>query len=99
MIALVILAVAVYIYVLLPQDRYYHPLRLCALLVGAGAIGNMIDRIVHHYVIDFLYFSLIDFPVFNVADCYVVIGAVLLILLLFTKYRSDHFEFLDPRKD
>ena len=81
------------------QDRYYHPLRLCALLVGAGAIGNMIDRIVHHYVIDFLYFSLIDFPVFNVADCYVVIGAVLLILLLFTKYRSDHFEFLDPRKD
>lgn len=99
MIALVILAVAVYIYILLPQDRYYHPLRLCALLVGAGAIGNMIDRIVHHYVIDFLYFSLIDFPVFNVADCYVVIGAVLLILLLFTKYRSDHFEFLDPRKD
>ena len=74
-------------------------MRLCALLVGAGAIGNMIDRIVHHYVIDFLYFSLIDFPVFNVADCYVVIGAVLLILLLFTKYRSDHFEFLDPRKD
>ena len=99
MIALVILAVAIYIYILLPQDRYYHPLRLCALLVGAGAIGNMIDRIVHHYVIDFLYFSLIDFPVFNVADCYVVIGAVLLILLLFTKYRSDHFEFLDPRKD
>ena len=91
MIALVILAVAIYIYILLPQDRYYHPLRLCALLVGAGAIGNMIDRIVHHYVI--------DFPVFNVADCYVVIGAVLLILLLFTKYRSDHFEFLDPRKD
>ena len=40
MIALVILAVAVYIYVLLPQDRYYHPLRLCALLVGAGAIAQ-----------------------------------------------------------
>lgn len=99
MIALVILAVAIYIYVLLPQGRYYHPLRLCALLVAAGAVGNMIDRIVHHYVIDFLYFSLIDFPVFNVADCYVVIGAVLLILLLFTKYRSDHFEFLDPRRD
>ena len=47
-------------------------------LVIAGAIGNLIDRIVLGYVIDFLYFSLIDFPIFNFADCCVVIGAVLL---------------------
>lgn len=99
MIALVILAAAIYVYTLLPGDRRYHPLRFCCVLIAAGAIGNMIDRIVHHYVIDFLYFSLINFPVFNIADCYVVIGALLLIFLLFTKYRSDRFEFLDPRKD
>lgn len=47
-------------------------------LVIAGAVGNLIDRIVLGYVIDFLYFSLIDFPIFNFADCCVVIGAVLL---------------------
>ena len=47
-------------------------------LVIAGAIGNLIDRIILGYVIDFLYFKLIDFPVFNFADCCVVIGAGLL---------------------
>lgn len=47
-------------------------------LVIAGAIGNLIDRVLLGYVIDFLYFSLIDFPIFNIADCCVVIGAILL---------------------
>jgi len=47
-------------------------------LVIAGALGNLIDRIFLGYVIDFLNFSLIDFPIFNVADCCVVIGAILL---------------------
>ena len=51
---------------------------ISTILVIAGAIGNLIDRVVLGYVIDFLYFSLIDFPIFNFADCCVVIGAVLL---------------------
>ncbi len=51
---------------------------ISTILVIAGAIGNLIDRIVLGYVIDFLYFSLIDFPIFNFADCCVVIGAILL---------------------
>lgn len=99
MIALIILAAAVYVYILLPQETHYIGMRICAVLIAAGAVGNMIDRIAHRYVIDFLYISLIDFPVFNIADCYVVVGALLLLLLIFTLYRSDHFEFLDPRKD
>lgn len=99
MIALIILAAAVYVYVLLPQDSHYVGMRICTVLIAAGAIGNMLDRIMHRYVIDFLYISLIDFPVFNIADCYVVVGALLLLLLIFTLYRNDNFEFLDPRKD
>ena len=51
-----------------------------AVMVMAGAIGNLIDRIAYGYVIDFLYFKLIDFPIFNFADCCVVIGACLLFL-------------------
>lgn len=47
-------------------------------LLLAGAIGNLIDRIFLGYVIDFLYFELIDFPIFNFADCCVVVGAILL---------------------
>ena len=47
-------------------------------LVLSGAIGNLIDRILLGFVIDFIYVRLIDFPVFNFADCCVVIGALLL---------------------
>ncbi|MBO4940721.1 MAG: signal peptidase II [Clostridia bacterium] len=41
----------------------------------AGALGNMIDRIVYGYVVDFFDFCLIKFPVFNVADIFVCLGA------------------------
>lgn len=49
-------------------------------LICAGALGNLIDRAVYGYVRDMIYFSLIDFPVFNVADSAIVVGAALLIL-------------------
>ena len=47
-------------------------------LVVSGGIGNMIDRIVLGYVVDFIYFVPIDFPCFNVADSLVCIGAALM---------------------
>lgn len=53
----------------------------CAMIL-AGGIGNLIDRIAYQYVIDFLYFKLIDFPIFNFADCCVVIGAIILFAYL-----------------
>ncbi len=46
----------------------------------------------------FLYFKLIDFPIFNVADCYVVISTLLLILLFFFVYSDEELEFLFIRK-
>ena len=50
-------------------------------LILSGGIGNMIDRIFRDgNVVDFLHVQFIDFPVFNVADCAVVIGSGLLIL-------------------
>ena len=57
--------------------------KLEAIAVGmmiAGGIGNMIDRICLKYVVDFLYFKLINFAIFNVADSLVCVGAGLLIL-------------------
>ena len=96
LIATVMVLAAVYVYVKLPREPYYYSLHLGCVLVAAGAVGNMIDRIVHHYVIDFLYFSLIDFPVFNIADCYVCVGAALAVILLFTLYKDEEFAFLLP---
>ena len=48
-------------------------------LIIAGGVGNLIDRIVRGYVVDFIDFSqVIKFPVFNIADCYIVIGWIML---------------------
>lgn len=51
-------------------------------MIISGGIGNMIERIGQGYVVDFIYVKLIDFPIFNVADSLVCIGAGLLILAL-----------------
>lgn len=65
--------------------------RLGCSMILAGGIGNLIDRIAYGYVVDFLYFKLIDFPVFNVADCCVVVGAIVffVFLLFFCKEAND----------
>ena len=53
----------------------------------AGAIGNGIDRFLFGYVVDFLDFRLIDFPVFNIADVAINIGVIILIIASFTPAR------------
>lgn len=73
-----------YYYRSLPKQKPYSYLRALLLLVGAGAVGNFIDRLLHGYVVDFLHVALIDFPVFNLADCYISVGAgAICFLLLF----------------
>ncbi len=97
-VAAVMLAAAVYVYLRLPAGRHYLFLRLICILIASGAAGNMLDRLFRHYVVDFLYVSAIDFPVFNVADCYVCVGTGLAVLALFTLYREEDFSFLTPKK-
>ena len=85
--AVVFLVAAVILYVRMPFTAGMIPLRIITVFIAAGAVGNMIDRIFRHYVVDFLYFSLIDFPVFNVADIYITCCAVLLVLFVVFYYR------------
>ncbi|OKZ51807.1 MAG: signal peptidase II [Clostridiales bacterium 41_21_two_genomes] len=93
---IIILAVILYLYQKMPFTPHYRPLRICAVLLASGAVGNMIDRVKLDYVVDFFYFRLIDFPIFNVADCYVVIACILFIVLILFYYKDDNdFEFLN----
>lgn len=92
------LALIGYFYHKFPTTKRYLPLRMIAVLLAAGAVGNMIDRVLNGYVVDFFYFSLINFPIFNVADCYVTISLALIIVLIFFYYKDEDFEFLSRKK-
>lgn len=66
--------------------RKYPLFNISATLIVAGGLGNFIDRLIHGYVVDFIEVLFFEFPVFNVADCYVVIGSVLLFIFFFFMY-------------
>ncbi len=56
-----------------------HPLGLFALaMVAGGAIGNLIDRVRFHAVVDMIELDFMNFAIFNVADCFIVVGAIIL---------------------
>lgn len=61
---------------------------VCYGLLLGGACGNLIDRIVYGYVVDFLDFKILgyDFPVFNLADSFIVISAFIIVVL---EFRND----------
>ena len=53
---IIILAVILYLYQKMPFTPHYRPLRICAVLLASGAVGNMIDRVKLDYVVDFFLF-------------------------------------------
>ena len=63
--------------------------RICLAILAAGAAGNLIDRISRGFVVDFIYFSLIRFPVFNIADVCVSLSTVALVILVLFFYRDE----------
>lgn len=87
--AVLIFFIVLYFYAKIPHRKRYCLMRVYAVLIVSGALGNMVDRIRFDYVVDFFYFSLIDFPIFNVADCYVVIGCILFAFSLLFYYSEE----------
>ena len=92
MITLVIFICLVIVYLRIPSTKRYQYMNWILLFFMAGAIGNFIDRITNQYVVDFLYFKLIDFPIFNVADIYVTVAAVFMLFLGLFYYKEEDFE-------
>lgn len=90
--AVVITIAVVWFFLHVPIERHYLPLEICAVFILAGAWGNGIDRLIRGYVVDFFYFILIDFPIFNVADIYLTVSVLVLVILLLAYYKEDDLE-------
>ncbi len=104
MIIFAIVTIAVIILLMLlyrkiPQTKRFLWINLIMIFFVAGAIGNLIDRIVNNYVVDFFYFRLINFPIFNVADIYVTVAAFAFIILGIFYYKEEDFELIFGKKD
>ena len=96
---LLVFAAALYFFRHVSADRKFFPIRMIAVFILAGALGNMIDRLRLSYVVDFFYFRLIDFPIFNVADIYVSVGTAVLAVLILFYYKDEELNhLLDGRK-
>lgn len=92
-------AVIVWLYFKLPCTKKYLPCHLIGIVLLAGAFGNFIDRVRMQYVVDFIYFCLIDFPIFNVADIYVTVSAAVIFILVLFVYKDADYNFLQSKKD
>lgn len=97
-IAVVVLAIFAWLLKVIPEDKKYNKLHIIFTFILAGAFGNTIDRIALGYVRDFIYFKLIDFPVFNVADIYITCSTPILIILILFFYKEEDLAFLNKKK-
>jgi len=96
-IAIVILAAICYVIFRMPDKKKYTIFHVLLSIIASGAVGNMIDRFRFDYVVDFFYFELINFPIFNVADIYVTCATILLAVLLLFFYKEEDIKFLSIR--
>ncbi len=93
----ILVCLLIYILIRMPMSKKYVALDYIIVFLIAGAIGNYIDRVTNNYVVDFIYFSLINFPVFNVADIYVTCAVILLLILILLYYKDEDLEEIKQR--
>ncbi len=95
---LVAVAFFFYMYRNTVGEKRYAFFRALLVMLTAGAIGNMIDRATLGYVIDFLDFRLINFPVFNFADILVTVSMILLFIVLLFRFDGDDMDRIIGKK-
>ena len=89
LLAVTICIVMVVIIKKLPHTKEYGYLRTSLIVILAGAVGNIIDRLVRGYVTDFFEFTFFRFPVFNMAEIYVVIGTIMMACIVLFVIKED----------
>lgn len=92
--AVIMLTVVFYVLFKLPDEKKFVSWQVFLCLICAGGVGNMIDRVHFDYVVDFIYFVLIDFPVFNLADILITTGTALFFIVIIFLTKEEELQFL-----
>lgn len=90
------LVLVVGIYLLFARKIKSKVMLTSVVMIMGGGLGNLIDRIIYHFVVDYIKVLFIDFPVFNFADCFITVGEFILIGYLiwdiFTDFKKSKTE-------
>ncbi|MEG2453701.1 MAG: signal peptidase II [Clostridia bacterium] len=73
--AIAMVALVVFLFFSKKESKFF---RICLVMILAGGLGNLYDRIVFGYVRDFIYTEFINFPTYNLADCFLTVSTVML---------------------
>ena len=91
----VVLGFFVYAYIKLLKVGEFRSERIALIFLFGGAAGNLNDRIIHQFVVDFIYVKIIDFPTFNVADCYITCAVIYIIIRIIYCMIKKKQSFID----
>lgn len=92
---IIALLIILYLYFKIPEGKRFNALKLLTVFIVAGAAGNLIDRFYLGYVVDFVYFEIIDFPLFNFADTCLTVASFVMFFLALFYFKDDDFAFLE----
>lgn len=98
-VGVIFLAVILFFLFKLPGEKKFRLVHVLLAAVIAGGIGNMLDRFRFDYVVDFISFVLINFPIFNGADCCIVVSVAGLFILFLFVFKEQDLEFLNFKQN
>lgn len=98
-VGIVFLAVILFFLLKLPETKRFVSVHVLLSVIVAGGVGNMIDRIRFDYVVDFISFVLINYPIFNVADIYIVVATLSLFVMFMFVFQERDLEFLSFKQN
>ena len=93
-VGVIFMALIVFLMLRLPEGKKFTVTHVILAFLVAGGVGNMIDRFSLGYVVDFFSFVLINYPIFNVADIYVVCATIGLFIMFLFVLKEEDLEFL-----
>lgn len=97
-VGVIFMALIIFFMLRLPEGKKFDVTQVLLSFIIAGGVGNMIDRFALGYVVDFFSFVLINYPIFNVADIYVVCATIGLFIMFLFVFKEQDLDFLSFKR-